>query len=132
MLTLFIPLIMSSGGNSGSQATSLLIRALALRELVIKDWWRVALREIPNGLALGAMLGLVGIVRISLWQYLGFYDYGEHWMLIALTVGAALVGIVMFRSLTDQCSRSSCNGSGSIRPALRHHSSRPWSTSRDW
>ena len=100
VLTLFIPLIMSSGGNSGSQATSLLIRALALRELEIKDWWRVALREIPNGLALGAMLGLVGIVRISLWQYLGFYDYGEHWMLIALTVGATLVGIVMFGSLT--------------------------------
>jgi magnesium transporter len=100
VLTLFIPLIMSSGGNSGSQATSLLIRALALRELQIRDWWRVALREIPNGLALGAMLGLVGIVRISLWQYLGLYDYGEHWALIALTVGAALVGIVMFGSLT--------------------------------
>src|SRR5260370_4268279 len=96
VLTLFIPLIMSSGGNSGSHATSLLIRALALRQLEIKDWWRVALREIPSGLALGAMLGLVGIVRIALWQYLGFYDYGEHWMLIALTVGATLVGIVMF------------------------------------
>jgi magnesium transporter len=100
VLTLFIPLIMSSGGNSGSQATSLLIRALALRELELKDWWRVALREIPNGLALGAMLGLVGIVRISLWQYLGFYDYGAHWELIALTVGVALIGIVMFGSLT--------------------------------
>jgi magnesium transporter len=100
VLTLFIPLIMSSGGNSGSQATSLLIRALALHELDIKDWWRVALREIPNGLALGAMLGLVGIIRISLWQVLGFYDYGEHWILIALTVGAALIGIVMFGSLT--------------------------------
>jgi magnesium transporter len=100
VLTLFIPLIMSSGGNSGSQATSLLIRALALRELHLRDWWRVALREIPNGLALGAMLGLVGIVRISLWQVLGFYDYGEHWALVALTVGTALVGIVMFGSLT--------------------------------
>jgi magnesium transporter len=100
VLTLFIPLIMSSGGNSGSQATSLLIRALALRELHLRDWWRVALREIPNGLALGAMLGLVGIVRISLWQYLGFYDYGEHWALVAMTVGVALVGIVMFGSLT--------------------------------
>ena len=88
------------GSNSGSQATSLLIRALTLHELEIKDWWRVALREVPNGLVLGAMLGLVGIVRISLWQYLGFYDYGEHWTLIALTVGAALVGIVMFGSLT--------------------------------
>src|SRR3984893_4412372 len=100
VLTLFIPLIMSSGGNSGSQATYLLLRALALRELQLRDWWRVALREIPNGLALGAMLGLVGIVRISLWQYLGFYDYGEHWTLIGLTVGTALVGIVMFGSLT--------------------------------
>jgi magnesium transporter len=100
VLTLFIPLIMSSGGNSGSQATSLLIRALALRELQIKDWWRVALREIPNGLALGTMLGMVGVVRISLWQYLGFYDYGEHWSLIASTVGVALIGIVMFGSLT--------------------------------
>jgi magnesium transporter len=100
VLTLFIPLIMSSGGNSGSQATSLLIRALALRELEIKDWWRVALREVPSGLALGAMLGLIGIVRISFWQYLGFYDYGEHWVLIALTVGVALIGIVTFGSLT--------------------------------
>ena len=100
VLTLFIPLIMSSGGNSGSQATSLLIRALALRDVEIKDWWRVALREIPTGLTLGAMLGLVGILRISLWQHLGFYDYGEHWMLIALTVGAALIGIVLFGSLT--------------------------------
>jgi magnesium transporter len=100
VLTLFIPLIMSSGGNSGSQATSLLIRSLALHELEIRDWWRVALREIPNGLALGAMLGVVGIIRISLWQYLGLYDYGEHWMLVALTVGVALIGIVMFGSLT--------------------------------
>ena len=100
VLTLFIPLIMSSGGNSGSQATSLLIRALALRELGLGDWWRVALRELPTGLALGAILGVVGIVRITLWQYLGFYDYGPHWLLIALTVGVALVGIVTFGSLT--------------------------------
>jgi magnesium transporter len=100
VLTLFIPLIMSSGGNSGSQATSLLIRALALRQLELKDWWRVALREIPTGLALGAMLGLVGVMRITVWQYFGLYDYGEHWPLIALTVCTALIGIVMFGSLT--------------------------------
>jgi magnesium transporter len=100
VLTLFIPLIMSSGGNSGSQATSLLIRALALRELGLRDWWRVVLRELPSGLTLGAMLGAIGIMRIAVWQNLGFYDYGEHWVLIALTVGAALVGIVTFGSLT--------------------------------
>ncbi len=99
VLTLFIPLIMSSGGNSGSQATSLVIRALALREISLGDWWRVALRELPTGLVLGSILGVVGVIRITLWQYFGLYDYGEHWHLIAATVGAALVGIVTFGSL---------------------------------
>lgn len=99
VLTLFIPLIMSSGGNSGSQATSLLIRALALRQVDLSDWWRVALRELPTGLVLGGILGLIGVARIALWQKLGFYDYGEHWVLVAATVGAALVGIVTFGSL---------------------------------
>ncbi len=99
VLTLFIPLIMSSGGNSGSQATSLLIRALALGQLRLRDWWRVAVREIPTGLTLGTILGVIGIARISLWQYLGIFDYGEHWMLVALTVGLGLVGIVTFGSL---------------------------------
>ncbi|MDX8524823.1 magnesium transporter [Mesorhizobium sp. MSK_1335] len=100
VLTLFIPLIMSSGGNSGSQATSLVIRALALREIGLGDWWRVALRELPTGLVLGSILGVVGICRITLWQYFGLYDYGPHWELIAATVGAALVGIVTFGSLS--------------------------------
>ena len=100
VLTLFIPLIMSSGGNSGSQATSLIIRALALHEMKLGDWWRVALREIPTGLTLGAILGALGMARITAWQILGLYDYGEHWVLIAFTVGAALVGIVTFGSLT--------------------------------
>lgn len=100
VLTLFIPLIMSSGGNSGSQATSLIIRALALRELALRDWWRVALREVPTGLTLGAILGAIGFVRVVAWQKLGFYDYGEHWPLVAATVGAALLGIVTFGSLT--------------------------------
>jgi magnesium transporter len=100
VLTLFIPLIMSSGGNSGSQATSLIIRALALREVELGDWWRVALRELPSGISLGAMLGIIGILRITIWQKFGFYDYGDHWVLVALTVGAALVGIVTFGSLT--------------------------------
>ncbi len=100
VLTLFIPLIMSSGGNSGSQATSLLIRGLALHEVRLRDWWRVALREVPTGLLLGTFLGIIAIVRISVWQLAGFYDYGAHWMLIAATVGAALVGIVTFGSLS--------------------------------
>jgi magnesium transporter len=99
VLTLFIPLIMSSGGNSGSQATSLLIRSLALQELKLSDWWRVALRELPTGIVLGAILGVIGIVRITLWQRLGLFDYGEHWILVALTVGTALVGVVTFGSM---------------------------------
>ncbi|PZQ84953.1 MAG: magnesium transporter [Ancylobacter novellus] len=100
VLTLFIPLIMSSGGNSGSQATSLIIRALALGEIKVKDWWRVALRELPSGLALGGILAVLGVARITAWQTLGFYDYGEHWVLVAFTVGSALVAIVTFGSLT--------------------------------
>jgi magnesium transporter len=99
VLTLFIPLIMSSGGNSGSQATSLLIRSLALQEMRLRDWWRVALREIPTGLVLGTLLGTIGVVRIVAWQKLGIYDYGPYWYLVAATVGAALIGIVMFGSL---------------------------------
>ncbi|WP_293705728.1 magnesium transporter [Stenotrophomonas sp. UBA7606] len=100
VLTLFIPLIMSSGGNSGSQATSLLIRSLALRELRLRDWWKVALRELPTGVVLGSILGLLAIVRITVWQLAGLHDYGEHWKLLALTIGAALIGIVTFGSLS--------------------------------
>ncbi|RTL97537.1 magnesium transporter [Ancylobacter aquaticus] len=99
VLTLFIPLIMSSGGNSGSQATSLIIRALALGEIKLKDWWRVALRELPSGLVLGSILATLGMTRITVWQLAGFHDYGEYWMLVAATVGAALVAIVTFGSL---------------------------------
>jgi magnesium transporter len=100
VLSLFIPLIMSSGGNSGSQATSLIIRAMALREVKLKDWWLVASRELPAGIALGVILGAIGILRIASWQLLGFYNYGANWPLIALTVGLALVAIVTWGSLT--------------------------------
>jgi magnesium transporter len=99
VLTLFIPLIMSSGGNSGSQATSLMIRALALGQLRLRDWWRVAIRELPVALALGASLGLIGALRITAWQVLGIFDYGPHWTLVALTVAVGLVGIVAFGSV---------------------------------
>jgi magnesium transporter len=99
VLALFIPLIMSSGGNSGSQATSLIIRALALHQVTLRDWWRIASRELPASLTLGALLGVIGIVRIVLWQTLGIFDYGPHWPLVALTVGLALVAIVTFGSM---------------------------------
>ncbi len=99
VLALFVPLIMSSGGNSGSQATSLLIRALALREVTLADWWRVMVRELPMGLTLGCILGIIALARITLWQQAGFFDYGIHWPLIALTVATSLVGIVTFGSV---------------------------------
>jgi magnesium transporter len=99
VLALFIPLIISSGGNSGSQATSLIIRAMALQEVTLKDWWRVAVRELPSGAILGAILGVIGFLRITLWQHLGWYDYGVHYQLVALTVSLSLVGVVLFGSL---------------------------------
>ncbi len=100
VLALFVPLIISSGGNSGSQATTLVIRALALNELRLGLWWRVMGREILSGLSLGAILGTIGFVRIGLWQKLGWQDYGEHWALVALTVGLSLVGIVLWGTLS--------------------------------
>ena len=99
VLSLFIPLIVSSGGNSGSQATSMIIRAMALGEITQKDWWRVALRELPTGITLGALLGALGFLRIVLWEQLGLSDYGEHYVLLGFTVGLAVVGVVAFGSL---------------------------------
>ena len=98
VLALFVPLIISSGGNSGSQATSLIIRSLALGEIKLRDWWKIMLRELPSGLMLGAILGLMGIGRILLWQQLGIASY-PHPNLLALTIGVALVGVVTFGSL---------------------------------
>ena len=100
VLMIFIPLIISSGGNSGSQATSLIIRAMALGEVKLRDWWRVALRELPSGIALGVLLGVLGVARVVAWQYFGIGEgYGEHYMRVALTVGFALLGVVTFGSL---------------------------------
>src|SRR5688500_7878611 len=99
VLAIFIPLIISSGGNTGSQATSLIIRAMALRELRLRDWWRVAMRELPAGAVLGTFLGLLGFLRIVIWQHVGWYDYGEHYLLLALTVALSLIGVVALGSL---------------------------------
>jgi magnesium transporter len=99
MLALFIPLIISSGGNSGSQATSLIIRAMALNEVGLRDWWRVAMRELPSGLALGGLLGVVGFLRVVLWQWAGWYDYGPYAVGVGITVGVALLGVVTFGNL---------------------------------
>ena len=99
VLALFVPLIISSGGNSGSQATSLIIRSLALRELRLRDWFRVFRREVLSGLALGAMLGAIGFVRIVAWEKMHFTDYGVHYMLVAFTVWAALIGVVTFGTI---------------------------------
>jgi len=98
VLALFVPLIISSGGNSGSQASTLVIRALALGEVTLSDWWRVMRRELGAGLALGAILGIIGFLRITLWS--AFSDiYGPHWMLVAITVGCTLLGIVLWGTL---------------------------------
>jgi len=95
VLALFIPLIISSGGNSGSQATTLVIRAMALGEIKLRDWFRVIRRELAAGLALGAILGVIGVSRIMLWHALRG-TYGEHYLVVALTIGCSLIGVVLF------------------------------------
>ncbi len=99
VLALFVPLIISSGGNSGSQAATLIVRALAMGEVRLRDWWFVMRREVASGAMLGAILGLIGFLRIALWSI--FSDiYGPHWMLVGLTVGISLVGIVLWGTLS--------------------------------
>jgi len=100
-LSMFLPLIISSGGNSGSQATTLVIRAMALGEVNLRDWWRVMSREVQAGLSLGA----IGTARVAIWSIVGEHHfhrqlYGPHWPLVALTVGIALVGVVLWGSLS--------------------------------
>jgi magnesium transporter len=99
VLAMFVPLIISSGGNSGSQAATLIVRSLALTELGLRDWWRVFFRELRSSVTLGVWLGLIGFLRIALWQHLGWADYGEHYLLVGLTVWLSLIGVVTFGSL---------------------------------
>ena len=98
VLALFVPLIISSGGNSGSQAATLIIRALALGEVTLRDWWRVMPREVVSGVSLGLILGTIGFLRIAVWS-LFTPLYGPYWPLIGLTVALALVGIVLWGTL---------------------------------
>lgn len=100
VLALFIPLVISSGGNSGSQAATLIIRALAVKELSLRDWWYVMKRELFSGLCLGVVLGTIGFLRIALWQQLHWYDYGAHWQLMGLTIFFSLIGIIMWGTLS--------------------------------
>lgn len=104
VLSLFLPLIIASGGNSGSQATSLIIRALALKEIELSDWWKVALRELRSGLLLGVGLAAIGFMRVVAWEWLHRYGviahgYGEHYALVALTVSLSLIGVVLLGAL---------------------------------
>lgn len=104
VLALFIPLIISSGGNSGSQTTTLIIRAMALGQIRLRDWWRVVRRELFVGLSLGLMLGLLGFFRIVIWQHAyrltkGIEFYGEHYLLVALTILFSLIGVVTWGTI---------------------------------
>ena len=99
VLALFLPMIISSGGNSGSQASMLIIRAMALGEVTLRDWWRVMRKEVIAGLMLGGVLGAIGLGPLALWAQLTKV-YGPHWMLVAVTVGVALIGVVLWGSLS--------------------------------
>jgi len=100
VLALFVPLIISSGGNSGSQASTLIIQAMAVGEITLKDWWRVMRREIISGLLLGTVLGLIGFFRIFAWHSFAPELYGIHWMAIGITVGVTLLGVVLWGTLS--------------------------------
>jgi magnesium transporter len=98
VLALFVPLIISSGGNSGSQASTLVIRAMAIGEIRLRDWWRVLRREIGSGFLLGTVLAVIGFLRIAIWQQV-FHLYGAYWMFVGVTVAITLIGVVMWGTL---------------------------------
>jgi magnesium transporter len=100
VLALFVPLIISSGGNSGSQASTLIIQAMAVGDISLADWWRVLRREIASGLLMGLVLGVIGFIRVAVWHSIAPDMYGEHWFLIACTVGFALIGVVLWGTLS--------------------------------
>ena len=100
VLATFIPLILSSGGNTGSQASTLIIQAMSVGEITIADWWKILRREMISGLLLGVVLGIIGFFRVSVWHMISPGFYGDHWMLIAITIGFTLVGVVIWGTVT--------------------------------
>jgi magnesium transporter len=100
VLTLFIPLVISAGGNTGSQAATLIVRAMAIKELTIEDWLYVMKKELLSGFLLGSILGFLGFMRVFIWHNLGMYDYGDYWFFVGLTIGFSLILIVMWGTLT--------------------------------
>jgi len=99
LLALFVPLILSSGGNSGSQASTLIIQAMSIGEITISNWWKILRREITSGLLLGAVLGIIGFFRVMVWHSIAPGLYGEHWILIAFTIGITLIGVVLWGTI---------------------------------
>ena len=100
VLALFVPLIISSGGNTGSQAATLIIRAMALQEIGLKDWWYVMKKEIFTGIFLGSILGIIGFLRIAVWEKTGLFEYGEHWEFVGLSIGISLMLIVLWGTIS--------------------------------
>ena len=127
VLALFVPLIISSGGNSGSQAATLVVRALAVGEVKLKDWWLIMRREIVSGLILGVVLGAIGFLRIALWSMFTNL-YGEHWALVGLTVGLSLIGIVSWGTISGSMLPLLISAAAWTPPHPRPPSSPPWST----
>ena len=100
VLALFVPLIISSGGNSGSQASTLIIQAMAVGEITIADWWKVLRRELVSGILLGTVLGTIGFIRVAVWHSIIPQIYGPHWQMIGATVGFSLIGVVLWGTLS--------------------------------
>jgi magnesium transporter len=100
VLASFIPLILSTGGNTGSQSSTLIIQAMSVGEITIADWWKILKRELTSGLLLGGLLGIIGFFRVSVWHMIAPGFYGAHWMLIAVTIGFTIVGVVVWGTIT--------------------------------
>jgi len=100
VLASFIPLILSTGGNSGSQSSTLIIQAMSVGEITIADWWKILRREVLSGVLLGVLLGILGFFRVTMWHMIMPGFYGVHWLLIAITIGFTILGVVIWGTIT--------------------------------